>query len=268
MSEPTFGAPKGGKKLSKNKKIGLFALGGILGLGGILWYRNRQNSSAANTSATDPNAIDPNTGIPYSQESGYGSTPGQYGSYNPLTGNYNPGPGAFVPSPSNATWSANAIAALTGEGFDPVTVTTAIGLYLAGQPLTQDEYDIVTGALALEGQPPNGAPPPILNNGGGGGQGGGPGVTVTVPNIVGMIQTTAGVAIRSKGLKFTPVHTEDGRPGTQWIVSSQSPSGGTKAKVGSTVTAQLNPKHKEAPKTPKPPRRRPGPVRRKVGTNA
>lgn len=245
MSQPTFGAaPK--TRLSKNKKIGLFAIGGIGGLAIVIWYRRRQQSS--NTAAQntgDPNTVDPNTGIPYSQE-GYGAagTPGLYGQYDPLTGGYTPGPGTVnqVYSPNNAMWAQQSEAYLTGQGYDPVTVAAALGLYLAGQPLSQDQYDIVTAAIGFEGQPPNGAPPPILAGGGGGGQGGTPGTTVTVPNVIGSTRTTAGVLIRSKGLHFVAHQSGNGAPGTSWIVRDESPSGGTKVKVGSTVTVTVDPK--------------------------
>lgn len=263
MSEPTFGAPKK-TRLSRNKKLALFAVGGIGGLGLIIWYRNRQaNASntanaatANNTGGIDPNAIDPNTGIPYSEE-GYGAagTPGLYGGYNPLTGGYNPGPGnPTVYSPTNGTWAIEAEQYLVSLGYDPTTVATALGLYLAGRPLSQDEYDIVTAAIGFEGNPPNGAPTPILSNGGGGP----PGVTVTVPNVVGLRDIAARPVIIAKGFRYDPDKKGQGLKGAAWIVESQNPAAGRKAKVGSMVSVVLNPKNPAQP----PPHRKIGPVRR------
>lgn len=259
MSEPTFGnAPK--KRLSKNKKIALFAVGGLLGVGVILWYRNRQaNASASNAATTnstggiDPNAIDPNTGIPYSEE-GYGAagTPGDYGSYNPLTGGYNPGPGSpTIYNPTNASWATEAETYLVSLGYDPATVATALGLYLAGRPLSQNEYDIVTAAIGFEGNPPNGAPPPILAGGGGGPTG----PSITVPNIVGMRDIAARPTVMARGLVYHTDRVGMGLKGAAWTVTSQNPTAGKKVKVGSSVTATLNPKNPA-------PKRKIGPVKR------
>src|SRR5215469_16803858 len=208
MRAPTFEQSRG-KRLSKNKKIGLFAIGGLGGLAIIIWYR-RHAASNANTAGTttDTSGIDPNTGVPYADEyGGVGTTPGYLGSYDPSTGTYvSPGyggPSGTVYSATNAMWAQSAEAYLVANGYDPATVAAALGLYLGGVPLTQNQYDIVQAALGFEGQPPNGAPPAQLISGGGGGQsgsgsGGGTGGkppvtkppvkvpgTVSVPNIVG-----------------------------------------------------------------------------------
>jgi len=238
---PSFGN-SGGKKLSKNKKILLALTGAGLGVVGILWYRNKQasaSSSSADTTDTGDSGIDPNTGIPYADEEGEYGTPGEEGTYDPLTGQYLPGPGTTETyTATNGTWAQEAESYLENLGYDPTTTATAIGNYLNGLPLSQSEYDIVSAALGFFGNPPNGAPSPILEGGGGSGQGSGTGVTVTVPNIVGSRQTTAGVLIRSKGLGFSVSHTGPaGAVGSAWIIKTQSPSSGTKAKVGSTVTA-------------------------------
>jgi len=246
MSTPTFGN-SGGKKLSKNKKILLALTGAGLGVVGILWYRNKQasaSSSNADTGDTGDSGIDPNTGIPYADEEGEYGTPGEEGTYDPLTGQYLPGPGTTETyTATNGTWAQEAESYLSNLGYNQSTVATALGNYLSGLPLTQAEYDIVSAALGFFGNPPNGAPSPILEGGGGSGQGGGTGVTVTVPNIVGMRQTTAGVLVRSKGLGFSATHSGAGAVGTEWLISTQSPSGGTKAKVGSKVTAVAKPKN-------------------------
>lgn len=261
MSTPTFGSPPK-KKLTKNKKILLYAAGAGLGIVGVIWYRKRQ-ATATDTTGQDPNAIDPNTGIPYSQESGYGTTPGMLGGYDPLTGGYNPGPGVGLPTvynPTNATWATEAETYLTSLGYDPITVGTALGLYLAGKPLSQDEYDIVTAAIGFEGNPPNGAPPPVLQQGGGGGQGGGPGPTVTVPNVVGAQRATAISLLTIKGLKTTSVGVVTGKG--LLYVTSQNPDAGKKVKVGSTVTLHVAPKPSTKPSKPKPKPKLPVPGKR------
>lgn len=173
------------KPKSKNQRYLLIAGLGAGGIVGYIWYRKRQASNAATANSTstgvDPNAIDPNTGIPYADEATYqgasGSTPGALGTYNPLTGQYTPGYGTGIPPvtvpASNSQWSQAALTALEGAGFDATSTATALGLYLAGQPLTADQYAIVQSGLGLEGQPPTSVPapqqiaPPTGNSGNG-----------------------------------------------------------------------------------------------------
>jgi PASTA domain len=255
-------------KMNNKKKYTLFAVGGIGGLGLVLWYRKHSasSSSSTDTSGTDTSTadsgIDPSTGIPYADEYGgdtgaYGVTPGAEGTYDPLTGQYIPGygtTGQVTTIATNAEWAQAAITTLTGEGYDPATVTTAIGLFLAGQALTQNQYDIVTAAIGVEGNPPSSVTPPHLAGGGGAGQtnpvspapphqpvGPGSGVSggkVTVPNVIGSSGLTARLAIAARGLKSvqSPKTTQRGKSTT---VTSQSPKAGSKVKLGSTVTINV-----------------------------
>lgn len=255
MTAPTFDAPKG-KRLSRNKKIGLFGLAAVGGVIIFVLYRRHAANTATSTTdttGTDTSGIDPNTGQPYSSQAYYDPTTGQY--YGLGAGGVTSGilPGTQYAT-NNATWAQASEGYLTNQGFDPATVATALGLYLAGLPLTADQYNIVQAAIGAEGQPPNGAPPPQQIGGGGSGQTPPP-VTVppvvkppvtsvpkvAVPNIVGMRQIAAGVAVRSKGLRFAPQKTGTAIATTSWIVRSQSPTAGTKVNLGSTVRAQEEP---------------------------
>lgn len=260
MSSPSFGAPK--PKMSGKKKVLLYGGGAIAGIAGIMYYRSRSAASSATTASTDTSGtdpgIDPTTGIPYADETGdmsgaYGTTPGALGTYDPLTGQYIPGLGTTTPPvtiATNAEWAQAALVQLIANGYDPATATTAIGLYLAGQALTQNQYDIVTAAIGLEGQPPSGAPSPHLAGGGGAGQTnpplpprspvppGSPVPTsgnVTVPNLINSRGSVAKLALIGRGLKpkQSPAKTPVGKGTT---VTSQSPGSGTKVKVGSTVS--------------------------------
>lgn len=56
---------------------------------------------------------------------------------------------------SNSQWSAAAISALVGIGFNPQFAATTIGKYLAGMELTPEEADVIRAAFGLVGEPPN-----------------------------------------------------------------------------------------------------------------
>ena len=158
------------KPMTSKQKL---LLGGGVAVGGVigLWWYEKQKSSATSATGTttanqgiDPNTgvpyadeeIDPATGIPYADEGAQGVTPGELGTYNPLTGQYTPGyETAPTVTGTNAEWATAAETQLVADGFDPATVATALGLYLAGQPLSSDQYGIVQAALAMEGQPPH-----------------------------------------------------------------------------------------------------------------
>jgi hypothetical protein len=146
-------------------------VGGIGGAGIVYYlYKRRKTAtatSATDTGATDPN-IDPSTGIPYSQESGYspvsGTSPSLYSYYDPATGALiNAGIGSQATGPTTPgtalAWVQQATAYLVAQGWDALLVSTALGKYIAGRPLTPQEQDVVDAARAAEGQVPGGAPP-------------------------------------------------------------------------------------------------------------
>src|SRR5271165_502251 len=252
MSTPSFGGGGGGKKMPRNRKVLLFSLGGLGAIGGYIWWKKRNASTASAASTTDPNAIDPATGIPYSQEGGaidpatgvpyadeyggtsgaYGTQPGALGTYDPLTGQYIPGIGQTTPPvqiATNAEWAQAAESYLVSQGYDPVTTAAAIGAYLIGGTLTSDQYAIVQAALAFEGQPPTSVPPPKTTGGGGTGQG-----TISVPNVVNHSSHVAVALITAAGL--TAVLDPPTPTGMDGIISAQSPTAGTKVTAGTTVT--------------------------------
>lgn len=65
-------------------------------------------------------------------------------------------PGDTSQIKSNAAWTAYARAQLAGS-YDDATVTTALGNYLGGQPLSTDQQAIVRAAIAVAGYPPVGS---------------------------------------------------------------------------------------------------------------
>jgi hypothetical protein len=143
-------------------------VGGIGGAGVVYYmYRRRQANAAtaSETGAPDPN-IDPSTGQPWSSEgysSATGTTPSAYSYYDPATGQLINAGLAGTTSPqepgTKIAWTQQAEAYLVSQGWDPLLVSTALGKYLAGLPLTANEENVVNAARAAEGEVPGGAPP-------------------------------------------------------------------------------------------------------------
>ena len=196
MPEGTLTLP-GGLKVKKNVAIGIGVA--AVGIGAYAYYRNKQ---AQSTAQVDTGAqIDPQTGYPYgsqqdtaalAQLSGqtlptannasfvggqiigydqygnpiYGSGAGGFG------GSGFGGPGGFS---SNAQWTQAAESLMGSTGAD--AIAAALGKYLLGADLTEDQVTIVQQAIAAEGFPPvpgpNGFPPSYKTaqppSGGGGG---------------------------------------------------------------------------------------------------
>lgn len=187
MSDP--GAPKPKLKLNK-----WWLIGGGLAVAFVVYeYRKRAASSstaaqASTNTAIDPatgvpyanevagsSSIDPTTGIPYADETGdYGTTYGSpYSalgglSYNAATGQYQAASTSALPAAlsSNGSWAQQVSNYLESSGYNPASVTDAIGAYLSGngQGLTQQQYSIVQTALGYFGSPPTGVPAPVLAN--------------------------------------------------------------------------------------------------------
>lgn len=78
----------------------------------------------------------------------------------------NPAPVTQDDAGAGQFWTVHAwvedVAQRLGQLYEPSWVVTVLGRWLAGQPLTNDEADLVRSALALRGDPPGGAPPIIL----------------------------------------------------------------------------------------------------------
>jgi PASTA domain len=262
MTTPTMpGARK--PKLTTKKKVLLGAAGAGVGLIGYIVIKRKSAASAASTAGTTDNSTEPDYSTGLSMDNGaYGVTPGAEGTYDPLTGQYIPGLGTTttpVTVATNAEWAQAAEAALVAQGFDPATTAAALGAYLVGVPLTADQYSIVTAALGFEGNPPV-SPPSITQTGGGGGTGstggtstGSGGTTTTtppptqtttppasqpqgtVPNVVGQRVNAAIGKIVSSGFTYRSAQGYR-NPLLTYSVTAQSPTGGSRASLGSTVT--------------------------------
>ena len=170
----------GPKPKMKKSTIWILVGGGAVGLLGILYFykKNSSSSSTASQDALAQQGIDPSTGIPYAEEYGSGLagasglTPSLYGYTGPEGSTVYPGvSGQIVTAPStNAGWAQEVEAYLQNLGYDPTTVAAALGKYLTGGRVTQDQQSIIQAALGFFGNPPTAVPPINVSGGGGTGQ--------------------------------------------------------------------------------------------------
>lgn len=191
-------------------KRSVLIVGGVAAAGIVYWAYKRNKASAA-TTTTDPN-IDPATGQPYTSDYGTtgmggatGTTPSLYG-YTDQFGNLitNPGVTTVTHPTTNGAWVQQAAGYLIANGYDPLTVLTALGKYIAGSALTDDQMSIVQAAIATEGRPPESvvpahtAPPAGQTNTGGNGS-----VTKGVKYVTQFHQITAATGARSLVQRFS-----------------------------------------------------------------
>jgi hypothetical protein len=234
-----------GHKVSKWLAYGGAAAAGLLL---IVWYRNKQASAAsAAASSTDASStdtgtaqgIDPATGYPYGSPedqaalqamgSGYGAGYGGdgYGDYGGGTSGPLPGPGGggFT---TNAEWAQAAEQYLGSTGSD--AIGAALGKYLAGVPISQDQATIVEQAIAVEGNPPvsgpNGMPPSFkLQAGGGSG--------------TNAVNPVAGLKVTDAGYTGIDLAWNASQNATDYLVTAEGPGAPPAFKTGGATTARV-----------------------------
>ena len=256
----------GGVKVSKSVA---FIGGGALLIGGVLYYRHKQSTDAANAAIATAGATttDPATGYPYgsaedqaalaaqagydtgsSADAGYGYTTygGGYG-----TSTFGAGtPGSFV---NNAEWAQFVVAYMVNnEGADAPTINNAIGEYLAGQPLTSDIIGLVESCIAIGGYPPvsgpNGDPPNYITSST---TPTSTGTTVLVPDCSGGTTGNAHNLLVAAGL--VPTDTASSNKGeASWQCTGTNPSAGTTVAKGSEVAILSQAPATTPATTPKP----------------
>lgn len=142
--------------------------GGALVAGIVVYaYWNASRSANAEPETSDYTG-EAEDGSDYAYDDSVDEYTGATGSQPPVNVDTNP-----LPS-NNAEWTTQAIDKLTDIGYDGITVSIALGKYLARQDLTASQADIVRQATALLGNPPVGeytikvgestTPPPTTTN--------------------------------------------------------------------------------------------------------
>lgn len=174
MLEGTVQTPLGNVK----KETALLGGVAIAVFMGVVYYRSKKAKAAAATANAGANTgIDPATGYAYgtpedaaalANQAGY-INPGQpfysgSGGANFVGGSGTPGPGSFT---SNAQWTQYAEQIMAQNGNqDSTGLASALGVYLAGQPATPTQVDLIHQAIAIADKPPIAGPtgyPPSIN---------------------------------------------------------------------------------------------------------
>lgn len=119
---------------------------GLIGGGifGVAYYLHKKKQVAAGS--TGPSYSDLNA-------SGNGGNAGEL-----ATTGGSAGAGGGTP-PSLASWAANVVNWLIGQGTDPASASNAISAYINGQTLTSDQTVLVNKGLTQFGSPPSGILP-------------------------------------------------------------------------------------------------------------
>lgn len=158
--------------------------GGAAAIAVVYEYRKSANAAAAAASALPSDTTD-TTGTDYTDDSDYSDTGASdaysdaydtaaIGSpYSALSGlTFDPSTGTYesvgsygqqqAQPTTNAQWFQQAETYIMGLGDDPLTASAALGKYMAGGGLTQDQLSVVQTAIAAIGPPPSSVPPPTL----------------------------------------------------------------------------------------------------------
>lgn len=151
------------------KKKTLLIVGGGAAVILAVYYVRHKGASQSSQATTTPDQIDPATGYAYGSPEDAQALADQSAYQNPVGYGGGGGPstsGTTVnPIATNAEWTQAAESYLTSNGLSFSPVSSALGKYITGQPLTSSEAGIVNQAIAAVGQPPvagaNGYPPSL-----------------------------------------------------------------------------------------------------------
>ncbi len=231
--------------MGETKKSTVYIVaGGFVLVAGIAYYRSKKTAAANAASVAQAGATttDPATGYPYGSAEDAAALAAQAG-YNDGTG-YGYGYGGSYPystsTPgtiqtgftSNAAWAqAYESYATQNLNADAATVAAALGKYLTGQSLTNDQLSVVEQAIAFQGIPPqsgaNGYPPSynLIPNGGTPPAGGGPvsttgsGLPAVGTVIYGPWMIQAGQSINGVAARFglSTQQIQNANPGLSWV---------------------------------------------------
>jgi hypothetical protein len=245
----------GGKHVKKSTAIGVAVAAAVVIA--VAVYRSKHDASAAAPAAsagqdtgagtaaggTDPYPPDGTTGDPGDPNSTDPATGQTYGDEDTATAQDSLGGGGYIAYPvgsvasgqaftSNGAWAQYVEQYMTGTlGADPAAIAAAIGPYIDGKPVDEDQERLIEQAIAFAGQPPVAGPggmPPSINLAAAKPRPKPKPKEVKVPDVVGVSYAEAVTVLSAAGLKAT-------RAGPGKVVQ-QRPAAGTEVTRGSTVT--------------------------------
>lgn len=139
--------------IGETKKAYAYIGGGlVLGIGGYAYYKYYENQAAQTAAAETANAPAQSIGTDMATDSGTGG----YDYTGSAASSSNVSSNVIA---TNADWTQQATAYLSGLGYDQQTVASTLGAFLAHQSLTSTtQQQIVQAAIAAYGNPPTGGP--------------------------------------------------------------------------------------------------------------
>lgn len=152
------------------KKTALIFVGGVVVLGGIVWYRQKQLGGAPADATAQEAAINPATGYPYGSPEDAAALESQSAYVSPTipTGGGSNVPTSNVGFSSNGQWTQAVVEYFNTNvsGTDIGLLTAALGKYVTGAYVNDSEVSLVQQAIAAQGYPPiagQSGYPPSLN---------------------------------------------------------------------------------------------------------
>lgn len=150
--------------IGTHKKSTVVLLAGAAVGGGYLLYKHyTKPATSAGTSAYGYGGGYGSYGGAYAYGYGMSDPYGQWGFGGgggypwPLPPTPTPSPGPTTPT-TNAQWTQAVLPQLKAAGFNEMSALTALGKYLTGRSLTNDQEHVVEAAIGFEGYPPQAGP--------------------------------------------------------------------------------------------------------------
>lgn len=157
-----------------SKKTALIAGGAVVLIGGIVWWRQKQTASTPDASTTSTDGtdltaeIDPATGYEYGSAEDTAALAAQGGSLSSADQIASTASSDTpVVATNNSQWVQDVLSYMENNGImsDVSGLSTALGKYVTGAYVTDDDVALIQQAIAVEGQPPvagaNGYPPSL-----------------------------------------------------------------------------------------------------------
>lgn len=155
-----------------SKKTALIAVGGLVLIGGIVWWRAKQTKNQQDALSAGQAEINPATGYPYGSAEDAAALAAQNSFISPGGGGVGSGAGGYPPAGigyvNNAQWVQGVIEYMVSHNLveEPSALSAALGVYITGGVATAAQRSLIEQAIAAQGYPPLAGPsgyPPSIN---------------------------------------------------------------------------------------------------------